>query len=597
MKSSSRKVLEFISIIIFTFFIFNSCKKDHSIENTQSKIFDNTLMTNATFLGQVFKEDGSPLADAKVSTGGHISQTDVNGFFYFTSINTPKNATLIKVSKEGYFDGYRTVKVISNEDNHVQIILMKLPMAKQFESNLGGVVSIEGGGAVEFSANAIKELNGDKVYNGTVNVYAKWINPDDEKINELMPGALRAIDANNIERGLVTYGMQNVELYGDQGQELQLIEGKKAALHFPITPNLMSSASETIPLWYFDEVKGMWIEDGFAKKIGNEYIGDVGHFTPWNVDMSFPVPLTDFECVMMDKNGTIISNIAVGVKTKEYGSFFLGYSNSNGKIRGVIPDNVNCELFHFQKDCGAYGVHFKVKTFFSNATNINLGNVLIKDTIILGTVIGAVVDCNNQFMANAPVKIRLYKNYYGLTDKYGRYNITIPCYIGNVVSQAKAYNSNNNEFGYSVFTYRPDYIANTGVVSNCGNTANSNDFVSLAINKSPNEKPMIFHVTAKNGILEQRFQNNLTVIKCNSNNQFIDGKPLSMEFAFAGPDYRGPHSFTYYKDTHDSSQNFQSIRFDNDYYQDIGGKISCSFIIKSLNSNYTVHGKFRVTRK
>ncbi|MBK9110046.1 MAG: hypothetical protein IPM92_17185 [Saprospiraceae bacterium] len=49
---------------------------------------------------------------------------------------------------------------------------MELPVAKQFESGLGGVVSIEGGGSVEFSANAIKELNGNKVYNGTVNVYA-----------------------------------------------------------------------------------------------------------------------------------------------------------------------------------------------------------------------------------------------------------------------------------------------------------------------------------------------------------------------------------------------------------------------------------------
>lgn len=595
MKTSTKNVLKLLFIVSFSFIVISSCKKNDSIENTGTPIFDNSLMTQATFLGQVFHENGMPLEEAKVSINGYESQTDINGFFFFTAINTPKNATLIKVSKVGYFDGYRTVKVISNEDNHVRIILMQLPQPMQFEASVGGVVAIEGGGSVEFSANAIKELHSDKVYNGIVNVYAKWINPDDERINELMPGALRAIDANNRERGLVTFGMQNVELYGDQGQELQLIEGKNAALHFPISANLMSSAPKTIPLWYFDEVKGMWIEEGSAEKVGNEYVGNVGHFTPWNVDRSFAV--SDFECEMIDKNGTTLSNVAVGVRTLEYGSFFLGYANANGKIRGTIPSNVKCELFHFQKDCGAFGIHFMVKTFFSNLNKTNIGKVLIKDSVIFGTVIGAVVDCNNQFVPNAPVKIRLYQNYYALTDKDGRFTSTIPCYYGNHVALTTAYNSSNNEYGFSGFTYKPDFINNTGVVSNCGNVVNNNDFVSLAINESSSKKPLIIHVTANNGMLDQKWENNLTVITCNSNDQLIDGKPLSMEFAFAGPRSAGPHTFTYYKDSKDSIGNFQHTYFYNDYYQDVGQKISGSFIIKSLFSNYTVACKYRITRK
>ncbi|MBK9110047.1 MAG: hypothetical protein IPM92_17190 [Saprospiraceae bacterium] len=72
-----------------------------------------------------------------------------------------------------------------------------------------------------------------------------------------MPGALRAVDVNSNERGLVTFGMQMLNYTETRDRNYKLIEGKKAALHFPITPNLMSSATETIPLWYFDEVKGM----------------------------------------------------------------------------------------------------------------------------------------------------------------------------------------------------------------------------------------------------------------------------------------------------------------------------------------------------
>ena len=40
-----------------------------------------------------------------------------------------------------------------------------------------------------------------------------------------------------------------------------------------------------MPLWYFDEQKGMWVEEGVATKQGNQYVGTVNHFTDWNCDI------------------------------------------------------------------------------------------------------------------------------------------------------------------------------------------------------------------------------------------------------------------------------------------------------------------------
>ncbi|MBK9110045.1 MAG: hypothetical protein IPM92_17180 [Saprospiraceae bacterium] len=77
MKASSIKVLVLISIIIFTFLIFNSCKKIIQVKNTWSQTFDNSLMTQATFLGQVFQEDGNPWLMLQFQRVGIVSQTDV----------------------------------------------------------------------------------------------------------------------------------------------------------------------------------------------------------------------------------------------------------------------------------------------------------------------------------------------------------------------------------------------------------------------------------------------------------------------------------------------------------------------------------------
>jgi hypothetical protein len=53
-------------------------------------------------------------------------------------------------------------------------------------------------------------------------------------------------------------------------------------MHIP--DKQLSTAPATIPLWYFDEDKGVWQEEGSATKQGNKYIGTVSHFTDWNCD-------------------------------------------------------------------------------------------------------------------------------------------------------------------------------------------------------------------------------------------------------------------------------------------------------------------------
>ena len=85
---------------------------------------------------------------------------------------------------------------------------------------------------------------------------------------------------------LETFGMLTVELTGSNNEKLQITSDSE--LKFPIANEQLSTAPNTIPLWYFDEENGYWIEDGEATKVGNQYVGTVSHFTPWNVDIPLP---------------------------------------------------------------------------------------------------------------------------------------------------------------------------------------------------------------------------------------------------------------------------------------------------------------------
>ena len=100
-----------------------------------------------------------------------------------------------------------------------------------------------------------------------------------------MPGNLTGLTTNNEQKLLQTYGMIAVELEGGAGEKLNLAAGKIATISMPIPASMVASAPATIPLWYFNDTTGVWIEQGTATKQGSNYLGTVSHFSFWNCDV------------------------------------------------------------------------------------------------------------------------------------------------------------------------------------------------------------------------------------------------------------------------------------------------------------------------
>ena len=99
-----------------------------------------------------------------------------------------------------------------------------------------------------------------------------------------MPGAdLMAIANDGDTVPLISYGMVNVEMSDEDGNPLQLKDGCEAYLKYPAPKEFTSH--DTIPLWYFNEESGLWVEEGYSTRQGDEYVGSVRHFTWWNCDI------------------------------------------------------------------------------------------------------------------------------------------------------------------------------------------------------------------------------------------------------------------------------------------------------------------------
>jgi hypothetical protein len=329
-------------LLLLTVFGYLACQKEYRpgfpVEPTDP--FGKKI--NTTISGRVMNERNEPVEGAAVTAGNGHATTNYNGYFNIENTTVPADAAFIKVVMQGYFLGSRTISAQENGAHFVQVELIPVKKSGEFESGAGGSVSFPSGGSAIFPANAIvRQLDGSP-YSGRVNVSQFFIDPTTKGFTDRMPGDLKGITVGNELRALQSFGMMAIQLNGEGGELLQVAQGKKADLHFPIPTGLSAIAPSTIPLWYFDEEKGLWREEGSAVKNGNEYIGQVSHFSFWNVDV--PLEFTEIIIQLKDQAANPQANVRVEIKKKSDNTVAAGFTDAEGRVQGWIPSGEALEL-------------------------------------------------------------------------------------------------------------------------------------------------------------------------------------------------------------------------------------------------------------
>jgi len=404
-----------LAITLFiTLFLF-SCKKNiNDAVDTVNTAPDLVTKVTSSVSGFVTDQNNAAVVGATVKAGGANTTTDKYGYFEFKNIQVVKEAATVEVLYAGYFKGIKTYMATEGKAAFFRIKLLQKTIAGTINATSGGDVSLSNGLNISLPANAVKNAATGSAYTGTVNVAAQFIDPTSNEVNNIMPGDLRGINADGNIKGLTSYGMMAVELTGASGELLQIADGKKAAITFPIPTSINSSAPAIIPLWYFNESNGLWKEEGTATKTGNSYVGEVGHFSFWNCDLpNAIVPLT-FTIVDHNNNPVAFAHVEITPDTPFPSSHIGGYTDSTGYVSVFVTPNTTYNLLvNAGSGCGSH----ILQTFSVGTSAVDLGNIVIGTTSGIATINGTVTDCNGNPVTDG------YITMLGNNDQYTRYGL------------------------------------------------------------------------------------------------------------------------------------------------------------------------------
>ncbi len=397
------KLLSKIYVLLVLALMISSCHKDLDDKSVISKDRPNVVIfeqINGNVFGNVKGVNNEPIANATVTIYNSIAQTDKNGVFNFKDIKLDKQGTYIMVEKSGYITASDVVYPKESNTSYSRIIMFKLDNSDSFKSDEGGVIS-SNGVKVSFSPNSIVKADGTD-YTGKVWVFSKILKAKDKNFGDMMPGALRGEDENGKTVVLGTAGMILVELRDNSGAELNIKEGKTAKMEFEVDESVIAHLPEEMPLWYFDENKALWIEEGKVQLQNGKYIGELPHFSWWNLDFPFD-PIYMCSTVKYE-NGKPAQNLIIQLEANIIYPVSYGWTNNEGKVCGLVPKHEEMILSVLDPFC--YQVLYTT-TIGPFSEDVVLDDIILSYEAKFGE--GQVV-CNGVAEPNAIVII---KNYWG----------------------------------------------------------------------------------------------------------------------------------------------------------------------------------------
>lgn len=374
--------------LLFLALLFSQCRKEMPLDETidppvnQNHTLDKGNSILASFSGKIINESGLPVTFATITIGDKAVQTNSDGFFYVKDASVFENHAFIRVYSANYFHGSRSM-IPKQGVNQVNITLLSNIALAGFPSNTGGVVTV-GKAKVEFGIGYVDEWG--KGYSGLVKVAMKYLDPEAANLSEIMPGDLIAASSEGTKL-LESFGMVAIELKTANGAKLHLAKGNEATVHMGLSATALNKAPDELPLWYFDETKGHWVEEGSAQLIDGEYVGKVKHFSFWNCDV--PRNYNRIDAVVKTTDGSPLAGVDIHITSSLMGAGHCKTS-SEGAFGGRVPSG---ELFNLNVRYLNSGV-LKSLDLGPFSSDQVLSDIIIGDMPGLITLSGKFNGCN-----------------------------------------------------------------------------------------------------------------------------------------------------------------------------------------------------------
>jgi protocatechuate 3,4-dioxygenase beta subunit len=350
--------------------------------------------------GYVYSMAKSPLQGVTVTIGTNNTVTDADGHFHLTDVQAG-NYVLVNFKKTSYIGTQKIVAVTRDNTTNTSCTMFEASHTN-LNSTVPNILS-SNGAEISIPANAF-------VANGvpfTGSVYAEYLyfDPGNSVNLDAFPGNFSGVQTDGTEVMFETYGFINASFYdaANTNIKLSLASGVSALITVPIPLQLQSNAPQDIPMWYYNESTGKWMEEGAATKVGNTYQGSVSHFTWWNFDAKIPVNRQAFltgKVVMNDANNTPVADAMVVCSGVSYFGNTGAVTDANGNFSIIVQANSQVRIQAFEGE----NISNPSSPINSPAPGVtsNIGNVVLNESSVIK---GTVVDENNVPFTNVLGKV------------------------------------------------------------------------------------------------------------------------------------------------------------------------------------------------
>src|SRR6185437_8809419 len=399
-----------------------ACNKNSSSTGTTTNSNPNNIpaeqIVTASVQGRVVDENGLPVEGAAVTSGTAAATTDVNGVFSFSAISMSSRFGYVQAIKSGYVTGSKSIITNGGANSYINIQLIPQNRTGFFPALTGGFADAEVTDTVTFGDSSVVTASPNALYTGEAYVYATYLDPTDSLSYPKMPGDLRGIGTNGYETALQSFGLVDIQMMDPSGNALQVASGKTARMVWVIPASLQSTAPATVPLWYFNDTTGRWIQQGTALRSGNTYVGQVSHFTWWTCAQA--VSTVNFNVTFKDQFGNPLAYAFYIIQSTTMGTQG-GYTNSSGFAQGLIPKSASLTI-KIVSQCGTLLGGVNVGPALSDQT---LGTITVTTIGGVLTLTGTVVDCNNNPVDSGYVSTIIDGLNYKATVKNGVYTLAV----------------------------------------------------------------------------------------------------------------------------------------------------------------------------
>ncbi len=303
-------------------------------------------MEDIALSGIVRDASGTPIEGVSIVSGSSAATTNTDGFFEFDQIqvvSVQNDRSVVRFSKAGYFDVVRSMDADDAEGASWEIVMCKkenndFTSIKTYSSSSDQTLQA-GEMKIDMPQDGYKVDGTGLSYTGKVKSEMVYLDPNNECFSEMMPGGdLAAVRSDNSSAQLVSYGMTDLNMYAENGDKLQLKDGSKAKLTFPIPAGMGENPPASIPLWSFNEKTGLWEEEGSATLQGNVYVGEVAHFS-W-VNLDYPEKQGTVYGYVKDDTGKVLPGVRLSI-----GQLLAStVSKSDGYYSHEVPANTDFSI-------------------------------------------------------------------------------------------------------------------------------------------------------------------------------------------------------------------------------------------------------------